>query len=190
MEVDLLIIDEDDNVVINPSIRSLSPYRELFASDKGEKGDSKGVKKNRAKKELAWIFHMCDPRSPMYRRYRDSEERNIHVKKRLNLPDSWNPSDLVIKCGEVYQKDIYSLHLELLDAAADSVVDLKNYYKNLGTKVSDPKFDINKYMNSVGGLQELIKGIEDLKKAALQGIYEKSKIRGGGDVTYFEDPEN
>lgn len=193
MIVDLFIIDEKDNVQLNPETRETEPYRELFARDKGEKNNihsSEGRTKVYSKKVLLWIYHMCDPRSFIYQRYSDVQERNINVVNRVGLPDNWKPSQFEIKVAETYQSDIQNDYIELLEGARDSILALKTYYSTMESKLADPKFNIKAFQDSVSNLAELLRGIEKLKKEAIQGIRDKSKIRGGGEEGHFENPDN
>lgn len=191
MIVDLLVYNKDTyRVDINPSIRHLHPYKKLFMSDKGgiEPGDTDGRKKLYSMKVLAYIFHMTDLRSPIYRSNPTearSQDRHEQAVERLELPSDFVPNDIVKECIEYYVKDISTTYDDLLESAIGSIFRLTDYFDTVN--FSDPKFSFKNYSDAINNLRDMIRGIEKLKEDICKDTLNKSMIRGGGEAGAFED---
>lgn len=88
-----------------PEIRSIAPFREVLARDKGqhtEKGDYDGRKKYFAFKELLYI-HLFASHISIYRDLPD-EAKAENCKRDAELPDNWKPDKLIIKACKAYNK--------------------------------------------------------------------------------------
>lgn len=184
MIVDLLIINNNTELVdIHPAIRTLEPYCKLFDESKRSKVDFK-----LSKKILAYIFHMTDIRSNIYRAYPTTpKDRHLACIDRLNLPKNFVPDGVVQECIEAYSNDIQTVYDEILTSALKSVLRLQQYFDTV--EFTNPKFDFKTYASAISNLRSMIQGIEELKKDIEKDTIEKLKIKGGNDVGFFEDAD-
>lgn len=155
-DVNLFKINEDGTLIINKDeVREIKEFRQILFDDKGSEGDADGRKKYYAYKVFKFIRAYVHPTSI----YRDLPEK----KKFKNcvafaeLPDTWQPNDIVKAAMTKYKKliplsalfhaylnankGVYNIgeDLELLNERRDSIrIKVKALHKKLeNTKDKD-----------------------------------------------------
>lgn len=164
--MDLLILDDDLRAYPHPSIVEITEFRDLIRRDRGSKGDSQGRKKLRAVKELAYIYHMVDHRSP-YSTY-DEDLRREEVINDLFKDEDWEPDDTVMDAYHKYAEMIESPLVKLLKSAILAVNKLRTYFEELDfTLLNDkgyPVYSARDAINNLANLGKVVDGLEQLKQ--------------------------
>jgi hypothetical protein len=160
----LLVIDNDLRAYPAPEIANIAEFKALIRRDKGSPGDSGGKLKQRASRELAYIFHMVDHGSP-YRIYID-DLREIEVKKDLfrDYP-AWEEDQVVRDAMAKYRQLRDTEMILLLKAATSAVNRLKDYFDNVSfTTIDDEGRPLHSAKDVVSNLANLGKVVEGLQK--------------------------
>lgn len=185
MSLPLLILSDDKHSVEpHPHIVNLGPFAEVC-----DKKRNKGLKYDRIAKELTWIFHICDPRSP-YSRMFENSERIKAVSKAVFQGLDWTPDEVVKKAAKFYREEILTKPaLALLHAAQKGAgklaklledVDLDEKDKN-GKRVNDPKM----IQVLIERLDKSVQTLQDLEEKVMQEQEVTANIRGGVELTKY-----
>lgn len=103
--VDIFIINEEGILEINKKeVRDIPEFKEIIIRDKGGKiyGDYDGRRKMFAYKELKYIHLVTHP-STIYRDL-PKEARHEKSKAAADLPEDWQPDELIHKAIEAYKE--------------------------------------------------------------------------------------
>ena len=195
-----LIILEDDKPIFNPEVRMFAPFRKIIERDKGrnsergisEKGDPDGRRKYIATKELAFIYWFIDPRSTYKESYADLKEREIKIKKLLDLPTEWKMDSVMEEAIIFYEAEIREdFDVQYLESAVSAAAKTKDYFNEVDySKVDNKGQRIYKVKEVTDALKNSSSVLEDLKKLRTKVFKSEvlsRNIRGGGTVGRFED---
>jgi len=189
-----LFIIEGEHVTINPKALVIPEFSDLWHRD-----TSNGKKK--AIKEFAYIYYMADYKSE-YNAYGISKETQLGIDI-MNKRD-YKPDPYVQKAIDKYKllqetpsmRYLISMRqrvnsiIDYLDSA--QIKDKKRDKKEDGTveeKYTNPFITINLIVSTMGKLEETIESIEKWEKKVFEEE-EEMKIRGGGMLNVFEDPDS
>lgn len=171
------------NVKIHPAAFTLGPFKKI-ANQKN---------KTLALKELAYVFFNADYKSD-FSDILDDEERSHEIKVIVELPEKWEPSQIVLDAIEFYKKRQQTPSMQLLEASLGFVQKLKVFYKTVDLNERDERS--GKLVHNISGLQkgaaeigELTSSLEKLKESIAKEVEAASRIRGGGEIGMFEDPD-
>lgn len=177
--------------VINPEVKNIPEFKELFRRDKGSPGDSEGRNKIIANKTCAYIAMMYRPLGAFSER--EIGERHALIKKTLKLPEEWEVDNLIEECITIYKENVYSLAVDLLDAGIVAAHKVKKYFLDVQLDEETDRgalkykaSDLLKNVKEVGGV---IAGVNELKEAVKKEQSDAVVVRGGGTVGRDEDPD-
>lgn len=188
-----LFVMEGFSVVVDPELRVIKEFRELIAEDKDR------TKKN-ATDWFAYIYHMCDYKSP-YQMY-DEKERHIRVLKDLKMEPGFKHSTRMKAAIKKYRElqitpAVRSLMTtrEALQAAERGIKALNRKIDEYLTVDDDDMSDgtveaiklIEKLMKISAELPNVVKVVGDLEERVKQEQTAETKLRGGGSKGLFED---
>lgn len=168
----------DYSVEISPELTFITPFRKLINRDRSKY-------KKRAKGELAYIYLVCDFKSP-YRSTINVEERKKNVIDALiDLSDDWVEDKLVTEAMDYYvenNKTIASIALE----------HQRNNVHNLITRIGDfiNSSDIAEIQKAVvisEKIEGLISSIDKLEKIVKGERESKDRHKGSQDKSMMED---
>jgi hypothetical protein len=194
-----LFKDEGQYITIDPEIKAISEFDEIVKRDKGSQGDAQGRKKQQAMRELAYIYHMNDYRSP-YQRY-SQKERFTKLLEDLKLGSDWKP-DQAIKNAE-------NKYIELNETPA--IASLKEARQTLNTsahvnrRMRDQIIELTqsddpdtlttanelltKTLTNNEKIPKVLDQIEKTEEKVRKQEQESGSIQGSEEKGFFEDPE-
>jgi hypothetical protein len=162
-----------------------SVFKKLLTRDKSKD-------KERALKEMLFIWHYCDIKSD-YLHLADLEERASEIKKDIMLPKTWKIDEYVQAAIDFYKKDrsvVEKLYRDAL-ASAHAIGDyLSRTNELLAERDAQGKIvtDIAKITQSVSKMPKLM---ADLKAAYKEVLKEKEdkegRKKGSRSFNVFED---
>jgi hypothetical protein len=166
----------DGEIDVSPAILNIPEFKVLWKRDKDRY-------KKLAFAELSYIYYMVDFKSP-YRTYSKDERHerivNDFISKRF---DEWSP-DKEVKLAILKYEELHTTpslrYLEAVEGQLDKITNFLN-----GTTIDEDV--IRTVVDSVDKANKIILGLPKLKEAVQKEIAEKSKIRGGGELSMFED---
>lgn len=171
---------KNNNLDVHPAAYALAPFKPIV----NQKSKQKVIK------ELAYIYFMADYKSD-FSDLLNEEERSVEVKTVLELPKNWEPSDDVKKAIEFYKNRQMTPSMHLLEATLKMVEKLKQYYENIDLDERDergkPVHNVASVQKGAGEIGVLTEALKNLREAVAKEIEEASRVRGGGEVGYFED---
>jgi len=185
---------EDNKVVVDLELKIIPEFRSLIAYDKDR------YKKN-ALKEFAYIYFMYDYKSP----YVNFSEEDRHKKliKELELDSDWvvhktlqKAIDKYIELQETPTVKTLKVTREGLLTASKVIGKLKQVIDKSLENISEENDDMTDILNNVEKLLKIsselpktVNTLQQLEKKVKEEQVGESKIRGGGQVNLFENPD-
>lgn len=185
---------EDNKVVVDIELRLIPEFRALIAYDKDRF-------KKQALKEFAYIYFMNDYKSP----YINFSEEDRHKKliKELELGNDWvvhktlqSAIDKYIELQETPTVKTLKVTREGLLTASKVISKLKQVIDRSLEDINDDENDMTDILNNVEKLLKIsselpktVNTLQQLEKKVKEEQVGDSKIRGGGQVNLFENPE-
>jgi hypothetical protein len=183
-----LFVYEGEKVRINPKALFIPEFSDLY-----ERDHSTGKKK--ALKELSYVYFMADYHSE-YNSYGLSKERQLGIDIFMNR--NYKPDPYVQKAIDKYiqlQQTPSMRYLLSMRQRINSVID---YLDNAQIKDSKRKDDevvtinpfitIDKITSTMSKIEDILEKVEKWEKKVFEEE-EDMKIRGGGMLNAFEDPD-
>ena len=122
----------------------------------------KSKDKEKAFKEMAFIYHYCDVKSD-YIALTDLEERTAEIIKDVGLPKTWKIDPVMQVAIDTYIERSVTVSEALYLAALKSAKDIADYLN--GTKVLlKERDDKGKPVNTIAHITGALKGIPDIMK--------------------------
>jgi len=174
-------------VVLTPEGLSIPSFKRIWDRDKSKD-------KNRALNEIRYVVFMKDPvRSP----YKDIEatRKDVMVKEDIFGDVEWAPDSFVKEAMADYEELRISTTLRLLRSAKIATEKLANYFEDVDFSLVDPStgkpvYSARELSSNLGSVGSIIKSLITLEDAAKREMLENSHIKGGSEISYFEDPDN
>jgi hypothetical protein len=195
-----LFKDEGQHIVIDPEIKLIGAFNELIKRDKGSKNDAQGRKKLQATRELAYVYHNNDYRSP-YQRYSDKERFTMLVQD-LNLGEDWKPDQKIIDAENKYQELNETSAIQSLKEARQTLNTSAQVNKKMREQIielansDDPETLssandlLTKTLQNNEKIPKVLKQIETTEEKVRKQEQESGTIQGSEEKGYFEDPDN
>lgn len=189
----LLKLEGDLRAYPAPAIAEIKEFRDLIRRDRGSPGDSQGRKKQKAARELAYIYHRHSYESP-YAKY-EPEERERRIVEDL-FPEDWEwKKDDVLEAAEKKYIELTKTTLSRLMESADlTIARLTNYFENVrlilksednpDTTVVDSAKDV---INNLASLAKLVPAHRALREEVEKEQSQNARIRGGVAITEFNE---
>lgn len=184
---------EDNKVVIDLEVRIIPEFRNLIAYDKDRF-------KKQALKEFAYIYFMYDYKS-FYSNY-SSDDRHKKLVKELELGADWKVHkvlqeaiDKYIELQETPTVKTLKATREALLTASKVIEKLKEVINKLledlgeSSDMEDILTNVEKLLKISSALPTTVNTLQQLEKKVKEEQIGDSKIRGGGQVNLFENPE-
>lgn len=183
---------ENHKVVVDLELKIIPEFRQLIAYDKDRF-------KKHALKEFAYIYFMHDYKSP-YVNYSE-EDRHSKLIKELDLGKDWKVYPTLQKAIDKYLElqdtpTLKSLRVtrEGLITASKVISKLRKVIENSleddeNSDMEDILTNVEKLLKISSELPKTVGTIQQLEKRVKEEQVGESKIRGGGQVNLFEDPE-
>jgi hypothetical protein len=173
-------------VVLTPEGLAIPVFKRLWDNDKSKD-------KKRALDEIKYVVFLVDPvKSP----YKDIDEdiKENTIRTDIFKDSGWFPSQDVIDAVEKFTELKYTTTLKVLKAAKTAVEQLANYFSAVNFTEKDswgkPLYSVNDLAANLGRVGNIVKSLNILEDAAKKELSEGSRIKGGTEIGYFEDPDN
>lgn len=169
-----------NNVQVHPAAYMLGPLKPIL----------KQRSKDKVKKELAYVYFFADFKSD-FADILDDKERSAEIKHILELPNDWEPSEDVLNAVEFYKDRQSTSSMHLLETALQFTKKLKKFYDEVDLNERDEKgkpiHNVRALQQSASELSEMTDNLKSLREAVSKEVEEQSRVRGGGQIGYFED---
>ena len=171
------------DVIIHPAAFTLIPFKKITSQRN----------KTLALKELAFIFFYADYKSD-FSDILNIEERESEIKTIVELPVKWVISEDVKAAIKFYKNRQQTPSMQLLEAALIFVQKLKAFYTDVDLNERDERtgkliHNISQLQKGASEIGDLTSLLEKLKESIAKEVDSASRIRGGGEIGLFEDPD-
>jgi hypothetical protein len=180
-----LFILEDDKIQINPKILFIPEFSNLYNRDFS-------TNKKKSLKEFAYIYYMADYKSE-YNSYGLYKEIQLGIDIFQNA--KYEPDEHVRKAIDKYKLLQETPSMRYLISMRSRINKTISFLDNAevdekdGDKYKNPFITIDKITSIMSKLEPILETIEKWEKKVFEEE-EEMKIRGGGVVNAFEDPES
>ena len=186
--MDLLVLNEDKTEAhLDPYLYEIEDFKAMIRRDKGMKGDHDGRKKLKTKKELAYIYHMNDYRSP-YASV-DSSVRYDKVVEDLFADYDWQPDEIVKKAEQKYNELTETHMTKLLKSARNATKKLEQFLNDVDLTERDdngkPVYSAKDLIDNLTKLGQVSKGLDDLEEQVKKAMETQGKIKKQVEINEF-----
>jgi len=162
-----------------PEILLVEDFHKIWKRDKSKV-------KERALKELAYVYHTTDYQS-VYRNYHpDIQEGKIKLD--LFGDKEWKPDEYVRLAQSKYQELQTTLSMELLRDVELGLTKLRDYFRNAEFDEDEDGRNARNFIANVKAMGDVVKGIKSLKEEVEKELTDKMQLRGGSTIGRRELP--
>lgn len=177
---------ENNKVVLSASSLVIPEFKKLWDRDKDKD-------KHKATKEISYVVFLCDESvNNPYRAYKDIEREQVLLKDFMG--EEWIPDEEILKAIEKYKELKQTTNSRLLRSAKRAADKLAEYFDtvdfSLIGKDGKPVYssrDLSSNLKEVAGIVKSLTVLEDMVRKEQT---ESSKVRGGGDIGFYEVPRD
>lgn len=184
----LLEIGPDFKIMLNKEWLLMIPqFKKLIHRDRGSEGDHDGRKKYKAIRELTYIYHQIDPRSPLENTDMDGERREKALQY-AELREKDIDKEVIEALDEYeYLLSISVPTLPLLRASKRTLHKLVEHFENidftakdkLGRQLHSPM----DHIKNVSGLSKLHKEIQAFEEVVMSELKQVKQARGKAELS-------
>ena len=168
-------------VVLNAESLAVPIFNKIWKRDKSKA-------KEKANKEIAYIFFMCDFNSP-YVAYPNTKRREVIVSDFMK-DSKWKEDKDILEAMEKYLEFQETHTMRLMKAAKGAADKLASYFEHVdfleigenGRPLYNAK-DVAINLEKVGSIVESLDKLENKIKKEIKS---DSRVRGGGDIGLYE----
>lgn len=160
---------------------ALAPFKKLLEKDKSKD-------KERAVKEIAFVWYYCDIKSD-YQYLINLEERFQEIKKDLKLPSAWKITKDIKAAIDFYNERSTTVSSKILKDSLHIANKLSSQMKKLVDDDENPLngATITKLIAGLKQMPDVIKSLQETEKAVLREIQDNKKTIGSQQKGFFED---
>ena len=174
-----LITLEHNVLNINPQALMVSEFKKIWDRDRS-------TRKNRALKELAFVYHTTDYQS-VYRNYHPNT-RESKIKLDIFEDREWKQDRLITEAQEKYKELQTTISMELLKDIELGVDKLRNYFRDAEFDDDDDGKAAKNFIANIKSMGDLVKGIKSLREEVEKELTDKMQLRGGSSIGHREMP--
>lgn len=166
-------------MTISPEALVIKEFKVVWDRDRTKK-------KDRALKELAYIYHSTDYQS-IYRNYHiDTREGKII----LDIIDDrqWSPDDEVNEAKNKYRELQTTLSMQLLNDVELGLTKLRDYFRDIEFDDDDNGTQAKNFITNVKSMGDLVKGMKTLKDEVEKELTDNMQLRGRDQIASRELP--
>lgn len=170
---------KNDVLTIAPEALMIQEFKVLWDRDKSKT-------KERAKKELAYIYHTIDYQS-IYRSFHiDTREKKIALD--IMNDREWTPDEKVQEAQIKYRELQTTLSLQILMDVEEGLSKLRTYFKNANFDEDEDGRAAKVFIANVKEMGNLVKGVKSLKEEVEKELTDAMQLRGGSTINRRELP--
>jgi len=171
------------NNVLNIAPEALI-VREFLAVWKSDKTKAK----EKALKELAYIYHTTDYQS-IYRNYHP-DTREGKIKLDIFGDKEWTPTPTIILAQDKYAQLQTTLSMELLYDVEIGITKLRDYFKDVDFDDDEKGQAAKNFIANVKSMGDVVKGVKSLREEVEKELTDMMQLRGGSKVNLRELPKS
>ena len=147
----------------------------------------RSTKKDKALKELAYIYHSGDYQS-IYRNYH-IDTRDAKIKLDIFDDRQWTPDKFINEALDKYRVLQTTLSMELLADVELGLSKLRDYFRDIDFAEDDTNGVAAKnFIANVKSMGELVKGMKTLKDEVEKELTDNMQLRGRTEIASRELP--
>ena len=146
----------------------------------------RSTSKDKALKELAYVYHSVDYQS-IYRNYH-IDTRDSKIKLDIFDDRQWNPDNKVNAALNKYRDLQTTLSMELLNDVEFGLTKLRDYFKNADFDEDENGTAAKNFIQNVKAMGDLVKGVKTLRDEVEKELTDSMQLRGRAEVTQRELP--
>jgi hypothetical protein len=176
-----LIHIENGALQITPEALVIKEFKVIWSRDHS-------TRKEKALKELGYIYHMCDYQS-IYRNYHiDTRESKI----KLDVFDDrqWMPDNEINEAMNKYNELRTTLSMHLLNDVELGLTKLRDYFKDADFAEDENGVAAKNFITNVKSMGDLVKSLKSLREEVEKELIDTMQMRGGSSVGTRELPPN
>jgi len=174
-----LIVLENNILRISPEALVVIEFQSIWKRDKTKT-------KDRALRELAYVFHTTDFQS-IYRNYHPNH-REGKIKSDIFKDKDWMPDPAIILAQAKYSALQTTLSMELLDDVELGLTKLRDYFKEVDFAEDENGVAAKNFIANVKAMGDVVKGIKTLRDEVEKELSDNMQMRGSGKVNLRELP--
>lgn len=178
----LFEVDEHFEVQLDkPWIMLIPEFAAVLARDKGSEGDYRGSKKLRARKELSYVYFICDFHSPI-RDYDDDKKKEEALRYARLTPKDIDA--VVLTAQKQYEAMQYenAPSLRTLNSLKKGMGNLDKYFEEVDfdkvDKLGKVKYTPDAYIANITKLPKMRASIKEFERMVEEELRENTGIRG------------
>ena len=176
----LLLTIANNRLEISPYALTINEFKDIWDRDSSKE-------KDRAVKELSFIYFMADYKSN-YRAY-DSSSRLLAITNDIELKD-WTPDDLIVKAIKKYEELQITPSIKFLKNAEQSLNKISSFITAYVPSDDETGAKFKAIIAGVKALPDLLKSINNLTEMAEKELSDTKRVRGGHSVGARERPKS
>ena len=168
------------NYIVVPDTYALTikEFKSILDADKSKN-------KEKAMKEFAFIYYMCDHNSP-FSTY-EVEEKSKEILNNLDI--DWKINSKVKSAMFKYLELTETSAVKLLKAARESIIKLEKYFRNIDLHLMDdhgkPIFHAKDLIANLSRMGAVIEGLSKLEEQVKKEEQLNIHLRGGIEVNKY-----
>lgn len=175
----LLELRLDGVLTISPEALMIQEFKKIWSRDKSKT-------KDRAKRELAYVYHTVDYQS-IYRNYHvDMREGKIVLD--VMGDEDWKPDEKVQQAQIKYKELQTTLSMQILMDVEEGLSKLRTYFKNANFDEDEDGRAAKIFIANVKEMGNLVKGVKALKEEVEKELTDAMQLRGGSTINRRELP--
>lgn len=174
-----LITLESNILRIAPEALVVQEFHKIWKRDKTKT-------KDRALRELAYIFHTTDYQS-IYRNYHPNQ-REGKIKNDIFKDKEWTPDPDIIIAQNKYSQLQTTLSMELLHDVELGLTKLREYFTDVDFKDDENGVAAKNFIANVKAMGDVVKGVKSLREEVEKELSDNMQLRGGSQVNLRELP--
>ena len=168
-------------IVLNAESLAVPIFNKIWKRDKSKS-------KDRANKEIAYIFFMCDFNSP-YMAYPGNKKRDIILNDFMKDP-KWKEDKEIKEAMNKYLEFQETHTMRLMKAAKGAADKLAMYFEDIDFKeMGDngrPLYNAKDVASNLEKVGSIVESLDKLENKIKKEIKADSRVRGGGDIGLYE----
>jgi len=172
-------------VIISPEGLAIPAFKSIWDADKSKS-------KAKATDEIKYVAFLCDHTKSPYKDFPEYDKEKV-IKRDLFGDENWQPDERVKSACKAYLDMVETPVTRLLRASKSAVDKLAIYLESVDFDKLDSNgkpYSARDVVFNLGNIGNLVKSLNTLEEAAKREQLESSRVQGGMEIGYFENPEN
>jgi hypothetical protein len=157
----------------------IKEFKKIWTRDRSNK-------KEKALRELAYVYHIADYQS-IYRNFH-IDVRDSKIKLDIFDDRQWDADKEVLAAIEKYKELQTTLSMQLLDDVELGLTKLRDYFRDVDFDEDENGVAAKNFINNVRAMGDVVKGIKSLRDEVEKELTDMMQLRGGSTISKRELP--